>query len=447
MTPSPLLAHDDTEAFLAVAEARRDTLTQRLVLAGVLCGFSLLFTHHVLLSLGWFAAAAATQLVDREIGRRFLAADDASRERFRLALTVSISIATTVWSLVFLLLWALGGPYGMVTAVLTCAGSMLHVAVACYHSPRLFWLILSPYIGMLVGPMVLVSMVTGVVPLVIGAGLLVATFGFIANFVASYSQLRKMTEKVHAARKEADERRVEAEKANAAKSEFLATMSHELRTPLNAVIGYSEILEEELSIEGRDLGARDAQRIRIAGRHLLTLINDILDLSKIEAGRFEMRMAATDLDRIVEDVVATLEPAVRANGNTLVVEGAVGGLVITDDVLVKQCLLNLLSNANKFTRDGAVRLQVARTGQTVSFAVTDTGIGMTDEQISALFQPFVQADASMTRKYGGTGLGLAITRKLARMMGGDVTVTSTANVGSTFTLTVAAEQASALLAA
>jgi len=437
MTPAlPRAAADDTESFLAVAESRRDTLTQRLVLAGVLCAFCLLFTNQVLLSFGWFALAAATQLADREVIRRFLAADETARARMTRLLTVSISIATTSWSLVFLILWALGGPYGMVAATLTCAGSMLHVAVACYHSPRLFWLILSPYIGMLFGPMVLVSMATGALPLAIGAGLLMATCGFIGNFVASYTQLRKMTEKVHAARAEAEERRMEAEKANAAKSEFLATMSHELRTPLNAVIGYSEILEEDLTGEGRDLGARDAQRIRIAGRHLLTLINDILDLSKIEAGRFEVSLRETDIGQIVQDVAATLEPAVKANGNQLKVSCDLDGVVMTEDVLVKQCLLNLLSNANKFTKEGRLGLAVTREEDVVRFVAVDTGIGMTAEHLAGLFQPFVQADASMTRRFGGTGLGLAITRRLARLLGGDVTVTSAEGVGSTFTLTV-----------
>lgn len=429
---------DDTEAFLAVAQSRRDTFRQRLVLAGVLCGFCLLFTHHVVLSVGWFVLATAGQLADRAIVRRFLAAEGEARTRLTRALTVSISMATTTWSLVFLLLWTYGGPYGMVAAALTCAGSMLHVTVACYHSPRLFWLILAPYVGMLVGPMVLLSMATGKLPPEIGAGLLMATCGFIANFVASYTQLRKMTENVNAARAEADARRDEAERANAAKSEFLATMSHELRTPLNAVIGYSEILEEELSGEGRDTGARDAQRIRIAGRHLLTLINDILDLSKIEAGRFEVSLREADIGQIVHDVVATLEPAVKTNGNVLKVSCDLDGPVITDDVLVKQCLLNLLANANKFTHEGRLGLAVSQENDVLRFTIVDTGIGMTPAQMAGLFQPFAQADASMTRRFGGTGLGLAITRKLARLLGGDVGVSSAEGVGSTFTLTVSA---------
>ncbi len=235
-----------------------------------------------------------------------------------------------------------------------------------------------------------------------------------------------------------------AEAANRAKSQFLANMSHELRTPLNAVIGYSELLQEEVEDLGQKDLLLDLYKINAAGKHLLTLINDILDLSKIEAGRVELCPERFDLNALTADVVSTIRPLVEKNGNRLVVEAADGlGAATTDATRLKQCLFNLLSNAAKFTRDGTVTLSVTRATEggvdRLTFRVTDTGIGMTPDQLGRLFQPFSQADASTTRKYGGTGLGLGITRRLVEMMGGVITLQSEPGRGSTFTLRVPAD--------
>ncbi len=219
------------------------------------------------------------------------------------------------------------------------------------------------------------------------------------------------------------------------KSAFLANMSHELRTPLNAIIGYSEMLHETAEEEGREDFLPDLEKIGQAGRHLLTLINDILDLSKIEAGKMEVYLEEVDLAELIEEVRAIAEPLAAANANRLdICIPPALGMVSTDRTKLKQSLLNLLSNASKFTRDGRVSLAVERGTGEVSFAVADSGIGMSEEQLGRLFQAFSQADAATTRRYGGTGLGLAITRRFCEMLGGRITVESAPGRGSTFTI-------------
>ena len=221
------------------------------------------------------------------------------------------------------------------------------------------------------------------------------------------------------------------------KSQFLANMSHELRTPLNAIIGYSEMLQEE----AEDLEAvaflPDLQRINAAGKHLLGLINDILDLSKIEAGRMDLFVETFEVGQMVRDVEAIVQPLMDKNSNTLVVAcpGDLGSMH-ADQTKVRQTLFNLLSNAARFTSAGTISLSVAREasgdGDWLSFAVADTGIGMTEEQLGRLFEAFSQAEANTRAKYGGTGLGLAISRHFCRLMGGDLTVESVYGEGSTF---------------
>jgi CheY-like chemotaxis protein/nitrogen-specific signal transduction histidine kinase len=231
-----------------------------------------------------------------------------------------------------------------------------------------------------------------------------------------------------------------AETANKTKSLFLANMSHELRTPLNAILGYSEMLQEEAADRQlEDEFGSDLKKINAAGKHLLALINDILDLSKIEAGKMELFLENFEVSELINEIASTIRPLVEKNANTLHIECAPDlGLMQADQIKVRQGLFNLLSNAVKFTHEGDVTLNASRERMNGSdwivFRVTDTGIGLSAEQIVKLFQDFTQADASTTRKFGGTGLGLALTRRFCQMMGGDVTVHSVPNEGSVFTI-------------
>jgi GAF domain-containing protein/DNA-binding response OmpR family regulator/anti-sigma regulatory factor (Ser/Thr protein kinase) len=236
---------------------------------------------------------------------------------------------------------------------------------------------------------------------------------------------------------EIEEKGRELAQASQHKSQFLANMSHELRTPLNAIIGVSEMLREDVEAANQDTEPLD--RVLGAGRHLLALINDILDLSKIEAGRMELHLESFLLVPLIEDVAKTIEPMATKNRNRILVDCRTDlGTMHGDQTRLRQALLNLTSNANKFTEDGAVtvtaRCERIDGGDLITIAVTDTGIGMTPEQMGKLFQEFSQADASTTRKYGGTGLGLAISKRFCQMMGGDITVESEPGKGSTFTI-------------
>ncbi len=250
-----------------------------------------------------------------------------------------------------------------------------------------------------------------------------------------------MTVELNQRREEAEAARNAAEAANRAKSAFLANMSHELRTPLSAVIGYTELLEEEIGELDEPGMLSDLAKIKANAKHLLSLINDVLDLSKVEASKMEIAAEDLDVEAFVRDAAATIETLVRTKSNTLVLTLADDlGTIHSDPVKLRQCLFNLLSNACKFTENGQIVLRVARErgsdGDWLSIAVEDTGIGMTPEQLERLFERFTQADETTTRKFGGTGLGLALSRAFSRLLGGDITATSREGQGTCFTLRV-----------
>ena len=239
--------------------------------------------------------------------------------------------------------------------------------------------------------------------------------------------------------KELREAKVSAEAANATKSQFLATMSHELRTPLNAIIGYTEMMQEEAEDNGHDEYVPDLKKVHSSAKHLLALINDVLDLSKIEAGKMDLYLETVEIKPLIDDVVAVVAPLVDKKANKLSVSlGPNLDSIHADITKVRQSLFNLLSNASKFTEHGTITLDVFRHWQDGAeifhFIVSDTGIGMNKEQLGRMFQAFTQADASTTRKFGGTGLGLVISRNFCRMMGGDITVESEEGKGTKFTI-------------
>ncbi|TAG91157.1 MAG: HAMP domain-containing protein [Oscillatoriales cyanobacterium] len=257
------------------------------------------------------------------------------------------------------------------------------------------------------------------------------------------------------------EAKIAAEAANRSKSAFLANMSHELRTPLNAIINYSEMLQEDAQDSGSEDFLPDLERIQTAGKHLLDMISDILDISKIEAGHVTLYLENFDVATMVEEVMTTAQSLVEKKGNSLALKtkGELG-MMYADQPKVRQILLNLLSNAAKFTEEGVITIGIERmkteksrptrkhknnddsspgsqyTAQVLVFRVSDTGIGMTEEQLQQIFKPFIQADASTTRKYGGTGLGLTISQRLCHILGGEISVESEDGKGSTFTVSL-----------
>ena len=234
--------------------------------------------------------------------------------------------------------------------------------------------------------------------------------------------------------------REQAQNASKAKSDFLANMSHELRTPLNAILGYSEMLMEEAEDDELESYAADLAKIQSSGEHLLTLINDILDLSKIEAGKMDLHIEEFEFVKHLAQIEATAKPLVEKNGNKFILENnATFEKLKNDQTKLRQILFNMLSNAAKFTKEGSVTLSINTIEKDVRFAVIDTGIGMNEEQLGKVFDEFTQAEASTAKDYGGTGLGLPISKKMTEMMGGKMEVESEEGKGTTFSITIPIE--------
>ncbi len=260
-------------------------------------------------------------------------------------------------------------------------------------------------------------------------------------------QLEQRTAELAMASMKAQSATEQAKAANHAKTRFLANMSHELRTPMNAIIGYSSLLKEDAAdnqCPGCQNCVADLDNIESAGNHLLGIISDILDITKIEAGKMDLQIKHFDFGKVLQEVAGTLQSVVRENNNHLIVEHGYLGMVYMDEMKIRQCLFNLLSNAAKFSKEEEILLFAAReeneiVEDEIVFGVRDNGIGMNEAQVSKLFEPFTQADTSSTREYGGTGLGLAITKQFCEVMGGSITVDSESGKGSTFVIRLPAK--------
>ncbi|HWA01111.1 MAG TPA: ATP-binding protein [Caulobacterales bacterium] len=446
---SPQLERRDDLLANALNEARMGWLRIPLLLA---CGVGLASVLPLTTALTWTLTATAFEAFHRFACFRAVNGAAGGRELF---FTTSV-IASILWTGSGVLLWLQGSNEAQAASVAAFMAIALYTAAFSHQSATLLAAVMAPPLlaRLLAGAVLVQSRPPGpatlLLNIMLACGVIVLLGAAVAchlNYAKMWDAREKLADERDALEKRVAERteeltraRARAEAANIAKSQFLANMSHELRTPLNAVIGYAEILDEDLEAQGGQEALRaDAQRIRSSGRHLLKLVNDVLDISKIEANRLEIDAEFLDVGRVLRDVADSLRHSAEERGNRIDVKVSADlGPVWADSLRLHQCVLNLASNACKFTKQGLVSISAERCdderGAWICIRVRDTGIGIDAEAITKLFKPFVQADVTTTRRFGGTGLGLSITRELARLMGGDVAVESVVGAGSTFTL-------------
>jgi len=432
---------------LSAARGRVSTLRWRMVIGALFALGAASVLDSMAAGFSWYLVLCLAMGFDTMLGHSYLEARGDEARRTGGALFVwGCVFSICVFSAMPLVLAAMGGGPGRVLGVLMAASSLVSVMLFTFQAPRFMLLSAAPaVVALLAMPFIPfheapASALQGA--LGVGCGVV----GFLAYIGRSALNNTKMITGWRAANQAAKERhleaevkRAEAEEANRAKSEFLAVMTHELRTPLNAVIGYAEIIQEELDAEGRTELSDDAGRITNSARHLLGLIDQILNLSSIDAGQEALALREVDVRKLLEDAISSMQDEARVAGNRISLRvSAEAEHAHTDGNKLAVAVAAILSNAVKFTSQGliAVTADIERTGadDMLMIAVSDTGAGIAKDQMSAIFKPFTQIETGSTRSKGGMGLGLSIAQRMAHTLGGDVGVVSELGAGSTFTL-------------
>ncbi|MGD9965131.1 MAG: sensor histidine kinase [Hyphomonadaceae bacterium] len=433
---------------LAAARGQVKSLRFRMAAGALFATGAALVLESPSAGFGWYLAVVLSLGFDYMLGNSYLEVRGAAdRQTAGLLFVWGSLFSITIFAAMPVVLAAMGGGPGRVLGVLIAASSLVSVMMFTFQAPRFMFLAAAPpTIALMTMPFILFQDVAiNAVQAAVGVGC--GVVGFLAYVTRSALNNGQMVEgwrTAHQAAKdrqlEAEVKRAEAEEANRAKSEFLAVMTHELRTPLNAVIGYAEIIQEDLEAEGRKPLADDAGRITGSARHLLGLIDQILNLSSMDAGVDSLAPRDVDVRKLIEEAIHSVENDARAAGNRISMRvAAEAERIYTDGGKLAVCLAALLSNAVKFTSEGLIAVTADHEHsdrEMLVLSVSDTGAGIAAADMSKLFKPFVQLDSTATRVKGGMGLGLSIAQRMANTLGGAVTVTSERGVGSTFVVRV-----------
>jgi len=433
----------------AAARGRVTSLRWRLAIAALFAIGASFVLDSFQIGLGWFLALALSMGFDAMLAHSYLEArGHAQRRNGGIMFVWGCVFSIMIFAALPIVLAAMGAGPGRVLGVLMAASSLVSVMLFFFQAPRFMLISAAPATLALLAIPFIPSGVPQADPMQEAIGVACGIAGFLAYIGRAALTNGKMVEGWRGAHKvakerqlEAEAKRAEAEEASRAKSEFLTVMTHELRTPLNAVIGYAELIDEDLQAEGRTELAQDAGRITASARHLLGLIDQILNLSSVDAGGDGLAPRDLDVRKLLDDAIGLVQDDARAGGNRVSLRVAADAEVAHNDAQkLGVCVGALLSNAVKFTQSGLIAVTAERelsAGQEwLTIAVSDTGVGIAAEDLSRVFSPFTQLAAAHTRASGGLGLGLSVAKRMANTMGGDVGATSQAGAGSTFTIRV-----------